>query len=347
MQVNQLREAFSADVNRPFELKRGFPFESPSPSVGGLQPSPPLEHLPQPMLTRHESLGHRVQNVQSPYNPTPMTPPISSAGLSFDDSKDGLLMSGSVQMIGSSQQQTMPLQTTSMGIGQEWNPTPIFAYVIGARKLEFMLTEVIASGTMHLGRRRIRLHQPISCRNSHLLCILHQPLLNNFTLSTRSRRLIQRKRACQLCPGIRQHRNYLPTRLLQRLPSSHQACGETPSLAHMIRQEINDAGIWKRTGHSKWIIQFRRSGQGRPGMTQNSTNLFLCQPSWTARLYDYQGIGPSLSALFYELTKFRIHVSHAVTIARDDLRHSLWLHNCIPFSHIFVCLIFSYLPLSL
>lgn len=133
MQVNQLREAFSADVNRPFELKRGFPFESPSPSVGGLQPSPPLEHLPQPMLTRHESLGHRVQQI--PYNPAPMTPPISSAGLNFDESKDGLLMSGSVQMMGSSQQQTMPMQTTSMDIGQEWNPTPIFAYVNGARKL--------------------------------------------------------------------------------------------------------------------------------------------------------------------------------------------------------------------
>ena len=273
IQVNQLREAFSADVNRPFELKRGFPFESPSPSVGGLQPSPPLEHLPQPMLTRHESLDHRVQN---PYNPTPMTPPISSAGLSFDESKDGLLMSSSVQMMGSSQQRTMPMQTTSMSVGQEWNPTPIFAYVIGARKLEFMLTEVIASGTTHLGRRRIRVHQPISCRNSHLLCIPHPLLLNKYTLSTRSRHLIQRNRACQLCLGIRQRPNYLPTRLLQRLPSSHQACGETPSLAHMIRQEISDAGIWKRTGRSKWTIQFRRSGQGRPSMTQNYTNLIIC-----------------------------------------------------------------------
>ena len=153
-------------------------------------------------------------------------------------------------------------------------------------KAKFLLTEVIASGTMHLGRRRIRLHQPISYRNSHLLCIPHQLLLNNFTLSTRSRRLIQRNRACQLCPGIRQRHNYLPTRLLQRLPSSHQACGEIPSLAHMIRQEISAAGIWKRMGRSKWI-QFRRSGQDRPSMTQISTNLILCQLQWTTRLYDY------------------------------------------------------------
>lgn len=127
VQVNQLREAFSADVNRPFELKRGFPFESPSPSIGGLQPSPPLEHLQQPMLTRHESLGHRAR---IPYNPAPLTPPISSTGLSFDEPKDGLLMSG---MMGRSQQQSMPMQTTPMSIGQEWNPTPIFAYVLATQ----------------------------------------------------------------------------------------------------------------------------------------------------------------------------------------------------------------------
>lgn len=128
MQVNQLREAFSADVNRPFELKRGFPFESPSPSVGGLQPSPPLDgSLQHPMLTRHDSLGGRQTKI--PFHATPMTPPISSAGLSFEESKDGLLMSGSgtLPLMGSTQQQTMPMQTTAMSIGQEWNPTPIFA----------------------------------------------------------------------------------------------------------------------------------------------------------------------------------------------------------------------------
>lgn len=130
-QINQLREAFSADVNRPFELKRGFPFESPSPSAHGLQPSPPLDmNIQHPMLTRHESLGH--QN-HVPYHAAPMTPPISSAGLSFEDSKDGL-MSGSMQMMASSQQQAMPMHTSTMSIGQEWNPTPIIAYVSGAPK---------------------------------------------------------------------------------------------------------------------------------------------------------------------------------------------------------------------
>ncbi len=139
IQVNQLREAFSADINRPFELKRGFPFESPSPSAAGLQPSPPLDkNIQQPTLTRHESLGHQRQ---MPYNTMPMTPPISSTGLSFEDSKDGLLMPGATQMMSSSQQQAMPMQTTPMSIGQEWNPTPIFAYVFGASRLRLVLTK--------------------------------------------------------------------------------------------------------------------------------------------------------------------------------------------------------------
>lgn len=132
MQVNQLREAFSADINRPFELKRGFPFQSPSPSAGGLQPSPPLDiHMQFPTLTRHESLGHQSQ---MPYQPTPMTPPISSTGLSFEDSKDGLLISDAMQMMASNQHQAMPMQTTPMSIGQEWNPNPIITHVSGTPK---------------------------------------------------------------------------------------------------------------------------------------------------------------------------------------------------------------------
>ncbi len=127
MQVNQLREAFSADINRPFELKRGFPFESPSPRAGGLQPSPPLDiDIQHPMLARNESLGHQAQ---VSYHTAPMTPPISSTGLSFEDSKDGLVTSSSMPMMAISQQQSMPMQTTPMSISQEWNPTPIIAYV--------------------------------------------------------------------------------------------------------------------------------------------------------------------------------------------------------------------------
>ena len=263
LQVNQLREAFSADINRPFELKRGFPFESPSPSSGGLQPSPPLDmNIQQSMLSRHESLGHQSH---MPYHATPITPPISSTGLSFEDSKDGAFMSSSMQMMASSQQQSMPMQTTSMSIGQEWNPTPIFAYVSCTPKLRLMLTEIIVSGTMRSDRQLLQRHRlTLLCRCNHPLFILHRlPHKCPIHYISRSTHILF-KRVCQHCLGIKQLHSYQRMVRRQRLPSSRQACGETPSLAHMILQQTSDAGIWKRTGHSKWIVLFKRSGQGKP-----------------------------------------------------------------------------------
>ena len=276
MQVNQLREAFSADVNRPFELKRGFPFKSASPSSGGLQPSPPLDmNIQHPILSRHESLGH--QN-HVPYHATPMTPPISSTGLSFEDSKDGPFMSSSMQTMASSQQQSMPMQTTPMSIGQEWNPTPIIAYVLSALRLRLMLTEEIVSGTMHLDRRLLRRRQLISLYHSiHHPSIPHQ-LPPKFTIHYISRNNhIPFRPACQHCLDIKQLHSYKHILLRQRLPSSRQACGETQLLAHTTLQAISDAGIWKRTEHSTWIIQFRRSGQGRLAIWQNAISAPVCK----------------------------------------------------------------------
>ena len=124
-QIDALREAFSADTSRPFELKRTFPFASPSST--GLQPSPPLDagHHP-PMLSRHES--HSQVN-QMPYHTQPITPPVSAG---FDMPKDTPLSSASMSMMANGYQQQMPTQTSSIGTSQvEWNPTPIFEYVLG------------------------------------------------------------------------------------------------------------------------------------------------------------------------------------------------------------------------
>ena len=270
MQVNQLREAFSADVNRPFELKRGFPFESPSPSSGGLQPSPPLDMSVQhPILSRHESVGHQ-NHVQ--YHATPITPPISSTGLSFEDSKDAAFISSSMQTMASSQQQSMPMQTTSMSIGQQWNPTPIIAYVLSALRLRLMLTEMIVSGTMHLDRQLPRRLQLIFLyRSIHHLSIPHQlPPKSRIRYTSRNSHILFRP-ACQHCLDIKQLHNYRHM-LRQRLPSSRQACGETPSLARTTLQGISAVGIWKRMGHSTWTIQSKRSGQGRLAMWQLTTS---------------------------------------------------------------------------
>ena len=275
MQVNQLREAFSADTNRPFELKRGFPFESPSPSVGGLQPSPPLDiNVQHPMLSRHESLGHQSH---MPYHPMPMTPPVSSTGLSFEDPKDGAFMSGSMQMMASTQQQSMPMQTTPMSIGQEWNPTPIIAYVPSAPRLRFMLIGMIVSGTMHLDPRLLRPHQPIYlCRSNHHLSIPHRVPHKCLTHYINRNTHIPFRRTCQLYLGIKPLHNYLCI-LLQHLPSSRQACGETPLLAHTILRETSDAGIWKKTAHSAWTILFRRSGRGSTTMWRGTISIPACE----------------------------------------------------------------------
>lgn len=119
-QIDALREAFSADTSRPFELKRTFPFASPSSS--GLQPSPPLDPgHPPPMLARHES---HAQVNQMPYNTQPITPPVSAG---FEMPKDLSLPSTSMSMMTNGQQHQLAMQTPSIGTSQvEWNPTPIF-----------------------------------------------------------------------------------------------------------------------------------------------------------------------------------------------------------------------------
>lgn len=121
-QIDALREAFSADTNRPFELKKSFPFASPSSN--GLQPSPPLDNgHPPPMLTRHESHG-RVNQV--PYHTQPITPPVSAG---FDMPEDVTLPSASMSMMKHESQQHIPMPASSLGASQaEWNPTPIFKY---------------------------------------------------------------------------------------------------------------------------------------------------------------------------------------------------------------------------
>lgn len=123
-QIDALREAFSADTSRPFELKRSFPFGSPS-SIG-LQPSPPLDAgHPPPILTRHGSHG---QVHHMPYHAQPITPPVSAG---FEMPKETSLPPASMAMMTNGQHQQMPALTSSMGSSQaEWNPTPIFECVL-------------------------------------------------------------------------------------------------------------------------------------------------------------------------------------------------------------------------
>ena len=141
-----------AQSSQPFH--RGTATSFSNPAIASYLQHREDSRLPQ-TIAQHSTLPRPEEHQTSSYHGPPPsdigTSRLPAAGGSAKDTD------GSVQMMGSSQQQTMPLQTTSMGIGQEWNPTPIFAYVIGARKLKFMLTEVIASGTMHLAMHLVSL----------------------------------------------------------------------------------------------------------------------------------------------------------------------------------------------
>lgn len=67
-QIDALRIAFSADTNRPFELKPSFPYGSPSEPYQ----SPPME-AQQPYHT-----GYSQESSTLGYVPHSITPPISS-----------------------------------------------------------------------------------------------------------------------------------------------------------------------------------------------------------------------------------------------------------------------------
>lgn len=116
-QIDALRVAFSADVNRPFELRPSFPYGSPSESH---KSSPPLD-------SQYQSLFHQTPNtVQNRlgYNMHPITPPISAGP---EDSKPDPLQLQSLGMVPahpvSSHPMDMPLVDEN-----SWDPTSIIQY---------------------------------------------------------------------------------------------------------------------------------------------------------------------------------------------------------------------------
>lgn len=122
MQIQSLQQAFSADINKPFELKPSFPYGSPAPR---LQPSPPAD-----LHYQDRSLGYssaHEQNTHVPYNAPPITPPISTG---HDDSQDGPMAAASSTMMSTGQRhlQRMPSSHLEDDSSLAWDPTRIFEY---------------------------------------------------------------------------------------------------------------------------------------------------------------------------------------------------------------------------
>lgn len=124
-QIDALREAFSADMRKPFVLKPSFPYGSPGAPVNT---SPPRS------ATQYRQIGpngtplehQNAQSQQVSYTHHPISPPISAGGVA-DTKSDSPAAQGLVMMAAQRgpPQQSMPSSVT-MGDPSGWNPTRIF-----------------------------------------------------------------------------------------------------------------------------------------------------------------------------------------------------------------------------
>ena len=123
-QINALREAFSADVRKPFVLKPTFPYGSPHPSSHS---SPPRASEPyRPVIHRSGSIDqhldtHGAQQVS--YTSHPITPPISAGPV--DSKSDSPAVQSLVMMSQGTQAPGMP-QSMPLTDQPGWNPSRIF-----------------------------------------------------------------------------------------------------------------------------------------------------------------------------------------------------------------------------
>ena len=119
-QIDALREAFSADVRKPFVLNPSFPYRSPR----GPGPSPPRGNN----QYRPPGVSSVQQQPVHTYSSHPISPPVSAGTTdSRNESPAGLGTMASNQRI-PQQQQQMATNVPMGGVGA-WNPTRIFEYV--------------------------------------------------------------------------------------------------------------------------------------------------------------------------------------------------------------------------
>jgi hypothetical protein len=147
-QVDSVREAFSADVRKPFMLKPSFPYGSPQSAT---HPSPPLQlssssssgtqHANRPSLPGslgrdgsmdHHHAHHHIDTRSYPGGHHPMTPPISAGPV--ENAKSGspslqtsLALMATTGAQASQPPSSMPLSATETP--STWNPSRIFEYV--------------------------------------------------------------------------------------------------------------------------------------------------------------------------------------------------------------------------
>lgn len=131
-QVNSLREAFSADITKPFDLKPSFPYGSPSsqnasPLADGAYIQQPRSASSRPPVVAQGVTGSLDPPAQVNYPSTitqhPLTPPVSTT----DEmpKADSPVVQGLAMMGPQGQGANQGVQGPD-GYQQQWNPTKIF-----------------------------------------------------------------------------------------------------------------------------------------------------------------------------------------------------------------------------
>jgi hypothetical protein len=125
-QIESLRQAFSADIRKPFVLKPSFPYGSPaapantSPARGNVQQY-------RQGSTSMESQNLELQNAQQQqvsYTSHPISPPISAGGV---DTKSDSPAVQSLVMMATGQRAPVPITSgVPMADHASWNPSRIF-----------------------------------------------------------------------------------------------------------------------------------------------------------------------------------------------------------------------------
>lgn len=125
-QIESLRQAFSADIRKPFVLKPSFPYGSPavannhSPARGHVQ-----QYRQGSTSMESQNLGHQnAQQQHVSYTSHPISPPISAGGV---DTKSDSPAVQSLVMMATGQRAQMPITSgVSMADQIPWNPSRIF-----------------------------------------------------------------------------------------------------------------------------------------------------------------------------------------------------------------------------
>lgn len=119
-QINGLRSAFSADVNRPFDLKPSFPYDSPSESSR----SPETRRHSEQQVTIKPEQQYYQQSLQN--GSLFPTPPISATVVT-DTQANQMFHEYERDQMARQYHQIPPTSnpTNSMTPAEQWNPTPI------------------------------------------------------------------------------------------------------------------------------------------------------------------------------------------------------------------------------